>query len=417
MKKKRLTDRTVQTLKATGRPYDVMDLDVRGFGVRVDAQGRRSFVLITRYPGKRHPARRVIGEYGVISLAEAREKARGWRKMIAEGMDPSVERNRISARQEAFGTVAEAYFAHIKRQGLRRAWEVQRDIRREFAPWWKWSITDIKRQDVLAIVEAALARDAPWEAHHVLSYASRLFNWAIERGTIESSPCDRLRPAKVIGRKIARSRVLTDDELIALWRASRRIGYPFGHLVRMLTMSGQRRTEVAEARWSEIDLKQRLWTIPRGRMKGDAAHTVPLTEGMIALLEALPRFNRGDYLFSTTFGVKAVNGFSKAKQRLDHEMVRTLRAMARMRGEDAPTLEPFVLHDIRRSVRTRLSALPIPDLVRELVIGHTKPGLHKVYDLHAYEDEKRHALELWGARLRSIVERAATNVVPLRAEA
>ena len=119
----------------------------------------------------------------------------------------------------------------------------------------------------------------------------------------------------------------------------------------------------------------------------------------------LPRFQRGEYLFSTTFGKSPVNGFSKAKVALD-------KAMAA--GLGVAKVDPFVIHDIRRSMRTGLSALPVPDLVRELVIGHAKPGLHKVYDQHRYTDEKRHALELWAKRLRDIIEPAPANVVELQ---
>jgi integrase len=138
-------------------------------------------------------------------------------------------------------------------------------------------------------------------------------------------------------------------------------------------------------------------------MKADSAHVVPLSDDVVALLESLPRFANGDYLFSTTAGAKAVNGFSKAKERLDREMAEELGS----------TPQPFVIHDIRRTMRTGLSALPVPDLVRELVIAHTKPGLHKVYDRHAYL--ARHALELWAARLRSIVAPPSSDVVvPLR---
>src|SRR5262249_3084744 len=132
-----------------------------------------------------------------------------------------------------------------------------------------------------------------------------------------------------------------------------------------------------------------------------AEHLVPLVEDTLAVLTALPRFHRGDYLFSTTFGARPVSGFSKMKKRLDQAM-----------AVDAP----FTLHDIRRTMRTGLSALPVPDLVRELVIGHTKKGLHKVYDQYAYLDEKRHALELWAKRLRDIVTPPPANVIPLRTQ-
>jgi integrase len=165
----------------------------------------------------------------------------------------------------------------------------------------------------------------------------------------------------------------------------------------MLLLTGARRSEVSKARWGEFDLDKRLWTIPSTRMKSGSAHIVPLTEPVIELLESLPRF-AGDFVFTTTSGAKPVNGFSKLKERLDKAL----------------GIKALVLHDLRRTVRTALSALPVPDLVRELVIGHTKPGLHKVYDQHAYLDEKRHALELWAARLREIVTPPPANVVKLR---
>jgi integrase len=138
-------------------------------------------------------------------------------------------------------------------------------------------------------------------------------------------------------------------------------------------------------------------------MKADAAHIVPLSDDAVAILQPLPRFKSGDHVFTTTYGAKAVNSHDKAKRRLDAEMAKLIG--------DFPD---FVLHDFRRTVRTRLSAIPnISDLVRELVIGHTKPGLHKVYDQYAYLDEKRFALDAWAARLRSIVEPPSPNVVAL----
>jgi len=169
-------------------------------------------------------------------------------------------------------------------------------------------------------------------------------------------------------------------------------------------LTGARRSEVADARWSEIDLKKKLWSIPPERMKANAAHIVPLSDAAMAVLMSLPHLQRGDYLFSTTLGVKPVNSFDKAKKRLDAAMMQLL--------DDFPD---FVVHDLRRTVRTGLSAIPnVSDLVRELVIGHTKPGLHKVYDQYAYLDEKRFALDSWAARLRGIVSPKADNVVELR---
>jgi integrase len=142
-------------------------------------------------------------------------------------------------------------------------------------------------------------------------------------------------------------------------------------------------------------------------MKAGAAHVVPLCDDAITVLDGLPRF-QGDYLFTTTDGSKPVDDYSKSKERVDELMLAELR-----RADPKATLPDWVLHDLRRTMRTGLSAIPgISDLVRELTIGHTKPGLHKVYDQHAYIDEKRAALQGWEARLRSIVTPPPANVTP-----
>ncbi len=140
-------------------------------------------------------------------------------------------------------------------------------------------------------------------------------------------------------------------------------------------------------------------------MKSGAAHAVPLTDDVIALLNSLPHYSGGDFVFTTTGGRRPVSGFSKAKARLDAQMCAELEAQGQ-------SLEPFVIHDIRRTCRTRFSALPVEQVVRELLLAHAQPGLHRVYDLHLYEKEKREALEMWHAKLRAIVEPRA-DVVPL----
>jgi integrase len=205
-----------------------------------------------------------------------------------------------------------------------------------------------------------------------------------------------MAPSQILGRpKLARDRVLADDELRAVWNAAERIGYPYGPLIHVLILTGARRGEIAEGRWSEIDLPARLWRFPAERMKSKAAHVLPLTPDVTRILEGLPRFGGGEFIFSTTFGRVPISGFAKWKTRLDALAVEELRR----------PIAPFVVHDIRRTMRTGLSSLPIPDLVRELVIAHARPGLHKVYDQHAYLHEKREALELWQARVREIVDR------------
>ena len=303
-------------------------------------------------------------------------------------------------------------FIRQKLPGERKGEEVARDLRRVFvAAWGKRPITDISPLEVRKIVKEYADQGKPAQAHNLLGYARRLFNWAIDQHVygIQTSPCDRLKPRAIIGERLMRNRILSDAELRAAWQAAAELRLSYGQIFRLLMLTGQRKSEVAEARWPEFDLAKKLWIIPASRMKGGAAHVVPLSDDAVALLNGLPRFNGGDFLFSTTVGQKPVNGFSKAKGRQDAKML----AILRMQDAEAE-LPDFVIHDIRRTVRTGFSAIPgISDLVRELVIAHTRPGLHRVYDLFAYAEEKRQALDAWAMRLRSIVEPPPANVVEM----
>lgn len=409
-----LNDRILKTLKPAtdGKPYDIRDTVVPGLRVRVMGSGQRTFVLLGRYPGSPHPTRRAMGEYGELTLAKARSKAQDWLTLVGRGIDPAIEEERQRAAEQrkqenTFAAVAED-FIKAKLTSERKGEEVARDIRRVFIPaWGRRPITDITALEVRNLIKSFVDAGKPYQAHNLLGYARRLWNWAIGQHAygIESSPCDRLKPKDIIGERQQRTRILSDAELRAAWRAGEALGYPYGPLFRLLILTGQRKSEVAEARWSEFDLAKKLWVIPAERMKADAAHVVPLSDDAVAMLKELPTFKSGDYLFSTTFGKAPVNGFSKSKIRLDEKMFGILREHDRK-----AKLPDFVIHDVRRTVRTGLSAIPgISDLVRELVIGHTKPGLHKVYDQHAYLDEKRHALDAWAVRLRGIVEPPAAN--------
>jgi integrase len=152
-------------------------------------------------------------------------------------------------------------------------------------------------------------------------------------------------------------------------------------------------------------------------MKSEDPFLLPLPAPALTILEGLPKFKSGHFLFSSTSGETPIRGnsLSKAKQRLDKAMLAELKRICVEQGRDPATvkLPPFVLHDLRRTMRSGLSALPIPEHVRELVIGHVRPGIAGVYDLYAYLDEKRQALDLWSARLRDIVETPPANVVPI----
>jgi integrase len=295
-----------------------------------------------------------------------------------------------------------------------------------FVPvWGERPITSISRHDILTLISsirdngtaATLAAygkggkaekaPAPVHAHRLLGRLKTFFAWAIEWGTygIESSPCQFIRADRVIGERQSSDRTLSDAELSAFWQVTGAMGYPFAPIYHLLLLSGLRLNEVADASWSEFDLAKGIWTIPAARMKGKNGkarpHSVPLTADILAILESLPRFNGGEFLFSFSNGTAPVWVSDRVKSRLDAAMV-----------EKLGNLPPWVNHDIRRTVRSRLSELRVSPDVAEAILAHVKPGIRGVYDRYEHFDEKRHALELWATRLRSIIK-PQPNVVEL----
>jgi integrase len=425
-----LTDKLVKALTPGDKRYDVLDALVPGLLASVNPGGTVTLMLRTR-KGSKTPIRRAIGQAGHVTVEQARRTARQWLELLYNGGDPREvqrlareEQRRVREAADAragntFAVVADKFFTHrLKEQ--RRGFVVERIIRNELMPLWgNRPIAEISHRDVREAVERVIERGAATYAHNVFQAASALFGYAVERDLLENNPCDRLKRKRLLGAKKRRERTLDNDELRALWRAASRMSYPFGPLYQLLALTGARLREVADARWSEFNLREATWTIPAERFKTGQQHQVPLTADALAVLAALPHFRRGDYLFSTSFGDKPVSSMDKPKTRLDRRMLRTLKALALLRGDDPAgvTLAPFVNHDIRRSVRTRLSELRVPEHIAEQVIGHSRKGIVANYDMHRFADEKREALTAWQALLRSFVQpTTADNVVSLRGQ-
>jgi integrase len=422
MTTRNISDRWLQSKAAPGLYWDER---LPGFGVRVSDTGRKTFLLNARYPGDANPSRLRIGHYGQMTLADAYEAARDWHKLIAKGVHPRDEQERAKAAQQrkrknTFASVVEDFIAE-KLSKERKGDEVAREIRGNFLePWGGRPITEITKADIALLIKAK-ARTAPAQARNMLATLKRFFTWAEAQHAygIELSPAAPLKPMALCGEKTERNRALSDVELAALWRAAERMRYPYGAVYKLLLLTGLRLNEVADATWDEIDLKKGIWTVPASRMKAKNSrarpHAVPITPEIRAILESLPRFKSGDFLFSTTHGrVPAWIG-DKIKTKVDARMLRSLRALARMRGENPNKvkLEPWRNHDLRRNVRTGLSRLRIATDVAEAVLAHVKPGIQGVYDTYDLFPEKREALQAWAGRLRELTQPPPANVVKL----
>jgi hypothetical protein len=181
-----------------------------------------------------------------------------------------------------------------------------------------------------------------------------------------------------------------------------------------MALTRQHKETAEKIAWSTVPAAIKLWSVGEERFKSDAPHMVALSDDACAIIATLPHFKRGDHLFSSTWGEKPTVISDKVKRQLDARMLRTLKALARKRGEDPDGIElrPWVFHDLRRCVRSGLSALKVHNHIAEMVIGHGRKGLQRVYDQHRYIAEMRDALDLWAERLRSIVDPPAPHIAP-----
>lgn len=440
--RKQLTDQMIGKLRppATGR-LEIFDSIVPGMAVRLTPNGGKSFVVRCRVKGQPNAIRVTIGDARGVKLTDARREASEILKTCRAGDDPRAIREARAAeakrhRTNTFGAVAEEFlkrhvaklrsarFAEgvIRRELLGQVWDDEKwtDDRRK-PRWRERPIAGIARRDVVALLEEIVDSGRPYSARLVLAYARKLFRWAIERDVygLDANPCYEISAARHGAPTVPRQVTIGPDHLRLVWKAAGELGEPFGPYIKMLLLSGQRRNEIARLRWSEVDRGEKVIVLPAERMKAKRPHEVALSAPMIELLEGMTR-GKGEYVFSSTDGERPIGGFAKLKTKLDKKVAELhAREMKEARANRRDVGRPkdpadWRLHDLRRTMRTGLGAIPeiAPD-VRELVIAHVPPALVRNYDLYSYRTEKRHALELWAQRLLRIVERlpAAGNVV------
>ncbi len=408
---KHLTDPGIEKIgKAPkGKRIERFDAGAPGLCLRITDRGVKSWSVYYRLNGKHQ--RMTIGPWPGIGVAGARDRARDIKDQSKDGTDPKAAREAEAqaGRDEAgstFGTLAEKY---IQREcngknsdgspKLKRGWEIERIIRRELLPHWQDTlVTDLRKRDAVALTDALLDDGKPMAAHKLHEIIKRIFEWAHGRDEITANPMSG-KWAPVI--KTPRDRALSDKEIKVIWQATEKMGYPNGPYYQMLMLTGQRLNEVGGAHWSEFDLEAGTWTIPASRIKSKRDHIVPLSQTAASILSTLPRFAAGDYVFTTTGGRKPISGYSKAKARLDK-----LCGVTDWRN-----------HDLRRTVRTGLAALGAPEIVSEHILSHgPRDPLVRTYNVHAYQDEKREALEKWAGHVRDLIEPPPKNVVRLEAQ-
>ena len=416
-----LTAKAVENAKTPKTGYtEIFDAAMPGMCLRISSSGAKNYILTTRVNGRQ--TRITLGRadgLDAIRLSEARVLAEETKENAKSGKPVA----RIQPRSRAgsagsgpdgttFGDIAEEY---IKREvpRLARGHETESVIRRQLLPYWKdVPLPELRRRHARKLTDQ-LVEDRPAAAHKLHETYTRILNWALgfydsDEIGVDVSPFANLKPPVRI---TSRGRALSEDEIRTLWQVWDEVGYPFGDLQKLLLLTAQRRAEVAGMRWSEIDMKAKTWTIPAERSKSRREHIVPLSDEALALLSTLPHFAAGDCVFSTTSGEKSVSGYSKGKAATDRKVEKLVKA-----GQ-AAAVEPWRWHDLRRTARTGMAEIGIPEIVSERILNHAPRGLVGIYNVFEYQAEKADALQRWANRVREVVTPPPDNVVSLKSEA
>jgi integrase len=393
MPRVKLTKTVIDALPTPSKETVHWDTGCPGFGVKITPKGRKIFVVLYRTAGGGSRLRKyTIGPYGRVTLNQARVTAQKVFAAKLEGRDLAAEKKDSRKRMLAdrVDDLLESFIAQHVSQN-RSAPEISRMLRREIgSAWGSRSIHEITKRDVIDIVSAIEPRGAPVAANKALKAIKTFFRWSIGRAVLDRSPADGVPlPAK----QVARDRVLSDGELARVMFAARRIGGPYGDIVEVLGLTGQRREEVARCTWDEIDLKARTWKISSERTKNGKSHEVHLSGPVIAVLSGADE--RGKYVLSQS----SFQNFSAAKRELDQ-----LSGVTQSR-----------LHDLRRTCVSGMARLGIAPHVADKILNHqagTISGVAAVYQRHDFIAERREALETWGTHVRQIIgDRVANNAL------
>ena len=385
MARKTLTDKGVAAIKPRAKTYTRSDPMLPGHYVRVTPTGSKSYVAVAHDPrGKQ--VWTTIANAALIGIEEAREEAREVIKRVKAGQD--------RAGPQTFKSVANEWLhRHVDAKGLRSVYEYKRLLHKHLLPEWGGrEFTSIKRTDVAKLLDTVEDEAGARSADYVHSLISGIANWYAKRDGEYVSPLIRGMYRHSI-KDHARTRILSDDEIRAIW-LEYELGHIYGDLLKLALLTGQRQDKVASMKWDDISIDG-TWRVPNGTREKGAGGVMVLPGVALDIIKARPRFASNPYVFAGRNSY--IKGFAKLKRALDAKV----------------PIAPWQFHDLRRTARSLMSRAGVRPDIAERVLGHAIRGVEGVYDRHSYHDEKANALNALAGLIESIVN-PTDNVVALR---
>ena len=395
-----LTDIALKALKPKEKIYKVADRD--GMYVHVTPKGAVSFRLDYRLNGRRETV--YLGKYGPsgLSLARAREKCIDARKAIADGISPAIEKQREKRRlkeAKSFGEFGEKWLTAAPMADSTRA--MRRSIfERELLPTWRSRLlTEITPDDLRAHCAAIVDRGAPATAIHVRDILKQIYGFAILHGEKVANPAEEVGPAS-IATFVPKDRSLSPSEIRVMLKQLAHVAtlptIRLGMRLYLLTMV--RKSELQDATWDEVDFENAVWTIPKERMKRSKAHNVYLSRQVLDIMIALKTCaGNSRYLLPSRYDADAP--MSRATfNRITYSVVE------RAKQEGLP-LEPFTVHDLRRTGSTLLNELGFnSDWIEKCLAHEDGRSSRGVYNKAEYEIQRRHMMQEWSDIVDAWVE-------------
>ena len=368
------------------------DAGLPGFGVKVTPKGRKVFLVMYRLAGAGSRLRKyTIGPYGRVTLPMARAQAQKIFAARLDGRDPAEEKKQSRRRLVVDGIddLVETYIRE-RVSRIRTAKKISNLLRRDVLPHWGTkSVHEIKKRDVIDLLNEVSQRGSH-AGYRLLKTLKTFFRWCVGRAVIDFSPAEGI-PSQ--WREVSRDRVLTDQELATVIVAARGMPWPFGGIVEFLALTGQRREEVTQLKWPEVDADTRTWSIPGTRTKNGKVHIVHLSEPAWYVIRDRPK--AGEHVFATG-GAKHFQSFGHAKRRLD----------------ELSGVSGWRVHDLRRTIVSGMARLGVPPHVADKILNHqsgTISGVAAVYQRHDFLTERKEALDRWGAHVEQIIQQITSK--------
>lgn len=401
------TDVMIRKLKSVDKKYNRSEGN--GFTVRVAPSGLKTWLYVYHFAGKRKEM--TLGNYPDVTLEAARGKFEEARKKFKGGIDPLAEKTAAEEACRTAPTVADLVDEYLRKHAMvnKKSWkEDKRSLERDVLPLWgNRKAADIKKRDVVLLLEGIVERGAPIQANNTLEKVRKMFNFAVERDILEYAPCHGVKkPTKAR----YKDRILTDDEIVTFWNGLEEASMTdeMRRALKLILVTGQRPGEVISL--NSRDIHEDWWTIQFSRAKNSRTHRVfmtPMAKDLIG--------EKNGFIFESPRGNKPMDSNAVA-----YAVRRNFKkgGNAQERCDDGAgekiAMDPWTPHDLRRTVATNMSALGFPDEVVDAVINHVKKGVIAIYNRHRYDKEKQLALEAWERRLKTILGGSkGAKVIPM----